>query len=632
MSVLRLGWRIATGTRGQRARSAMTAVACAIGVAVILLVWGIADSQIGQTTAFKASEVGWVLTGTVGVVALPVLALVATMARLSARVRDRRLANLRLLGLSAGQTRLVAAVEVAVAAVVGALVGVLGFLALLPVVAAVDVSGVEWTVSSLVPPVFAWVCVLLGVPVVAVLVAVLPQRLSSRAVLAQSRQADVRPPGLWRVVPVLAGIGLCWTAQTSFDASGARHLWIVPVMMAGILLLGVGMLLVVPTFVRLVAVVVFRWGRGPLATLVGRRLQTQPAGATRVISSLMVGLFVVIAANGVIGAFEATPQYVSAADHVEREQRAEVTVRAKQVDRAVAELVEFDGVRAVAAYPILRATSAESAADPDPDGWEDTASVLVARCADLGELAGCRDGVVNLVGHPFMAEPSTLLVKRLRNWNGRGRAIEVTTAGATRLDQEEFERAAGVLESTPAVVVSPDLAGVAELLPETDRALAVRAGPGRDLTDRLMAAGHTVSTLPDYEYYDFVQGMRTLVWTLATVVLSIGLLTFTVAGIDRALGRRRELTALRLVGTPGWLLRLAQWLEAALPTVLGTVLAIAAGHYAGATYLLVGGDMEAPAGATGVLVLAAVLGSVVLAWITTLGTTARLDPDHIRAE
>lgn len=632
MNVLRLGLRLATGTAGQRARSAMTVVAAAIGVAVLLLVWGIADSQIVGTTAFKTSEVGWVLAGTIGLVGLPVLALVATMARLSARVRDRRLANLRLLGLSAGQTRLVAGVEVAVAAIVGALVGVVGFLALLPGVAAVDVSGVEWTARSLVPPVGAWVCVLLGVPTVAVLTAVLPQRLATRRALAQARQADVRTPGLWRVGPALAGLALCWVAQTTLDGSGERPLWVVPVMMVGVLVLGVGMLLVVPTFVRLVAAVVLRWGRGPLATLVGRRLQTQPAGATRVISALMVGLFVVVGANGVVAAFESMPQYVGAADHVERAQRTEVTVRAPRVERAVADLAEIEGVRRVVPYPLLHAETVESAANPDPDGWLETASVLVARCADLGPVTGCRDDVVNLVGHPFGEETEALRVQTVRKWQPRGPVLEVSTAGAVQLDQQEFERAAGVLESTPAVVISPDVAGLGELLPGTDRAIAVHAGPGRDLHDRVLAAGYNWTTLSDYEYYDFVQGMRTLASTLAAVVLSIGLFTFTVAGIDRALGRRRELTALRLVGTPGWMLRTAQWLEAALPTVLGTVLAIAAGHYAGTTYLLVGGDMVMETEGTTTLLAVAVLVSMLLAWITTLGTTARLDPEHVRTE
>lgn len=67
-------------------------------------------------------------------------------------------------------------------------------------------------------------------------------------------------------------------------------------------------------------------------------------------------------------------------------------------------------------------------------------------------------------------------------------------------------------------------------------------------------------------------------------------------------------------------------------TVVGTVLAIAAGHYAGATYLLVGADVVMAPEGRGRSSWFAVLGSMLLAWITTLGTTARLDPEHLRAE
>lgn len=115
-------------------------------------------------------------------------------------------------------------------------------------------------------------------------------------------------------------------------------------------------------------------------------------------------------------------------------------------------------------------------------------------------------------------------------------------------------------------------------------------------------------------------------------IIAIGLLTFTIAGIDRALSRRRELTALRLIGAPGRLLRTAQWCEAAHPTVLGSLLAIAAGGYAGATYLQLDDDKVMPLTTAFALAAVATVTSMLLAWITTLGTTARLDPEHIRAE
>lgn len=126
--------------------------------------------------------------------------------------------------------------------------------------------------------------------------------------------------------------------------------------------------------------------------------------------------------------------------------------------------------------------------------------------------------------------------------------------------------------------------------------------------------------------------MLTLVWTLAAVILGIGLLTFAIAGTDRALNRRRELTALRLIGTPGSILRRAQWLEAALPTVLGSAFAIVTGAYAGATYLQLDEDKLMPMTETLALAGAAAATSMILALITVLGTAPRLNAEHIRAE
>lgn len=634
-SAVRLGLRLAVGTGGQRARSLMTLAASALGSLLLLLVWGIAYSQVGNTTAFGRQEVGLLIAGTIGMVGLPILVLVATIARLSARVRDRRLSNLRLLGLSAAQTRLVAATEVGLAGVAGTLLGAVGCFAVVPLVARIDIAGRDWTAASLLPPGFAWLCVLVGVPAVSMATAVAPQRLASRQVLAVSRRDDVTGVQLLRVVPLLAGLLLCWSTRSPWIDSGVGFLsrWEIRAIVAGIALLAIGMLLVVPVFVRLVAGLVLRVGNGPLVTLVGRRLQTQPASATRVISALMIGLFVIVAARAVLSAFLATPQYISAADFVERDQTAETTVAAAEVGAARDAIAGIVGVDRVASFPVLYAQPIGSAHDEG-----DTATVLVATCSELAgpgqALKGCRDGAVNLVGEPWFYNPDLeeAQVQRLDSWAPRGKPILLSMRGAATIDPASFDHLVGALQNTPAIIVPPDTPGIADLLDRTDHLVVAHAGPGRFLYDRMHAAGFQVDRMVDLENYDFVQGMRTLVWTLASVVLAIGLLTFTIAGIDRALSRRRELTALRLIGTPGQLLRTAQWLEAALPTMFGTLFAITAGGYAGATYLQLAGDKVVPSTAALALAAVAVIISAVLAGITTIGTTARLDPEHIRAE
>lgn len=113
-SAFLLGFRLSISKSDQRGRTILTGVASAVGVAVVLLVWGIAASSIGSTTRlwYNPGTVTLLMAGTIGMIALPVTVLVASIARLSASIRDRRLANLRLLGLTAGRTRIVAAAEV----------------------------------------------------------------------------------------------------------------------------------------------------------------------------------------------------------------------------------------------------------------------------------------------------------------------------------------------------------------------------------------------------------------------------------------------------------------------------------------------------------------------------------------
>jgi len=627
-----LGCRLAIGTRGQRARSAMTVATSSVGAVVLLLVWGVADSQVGTTTAFNSTEVSILIAGTIGMVALPVLVLVATIARLSAAVRERRLSNLRLLGLSATQTRMVAATEVGAASAVGTTIGVVATLALIPLLARIDVAGPDLSTRSLLPPTLAWVCVVVGVPIVSMATTATPQRPSSPRL--KGRRGDTGSVHPWRVVPLVVGFALCWSTRSPLiDKSATLPPLEVAALLVGIALLAIGIILVVPVFVTLVASLVLGLGRGPLATLTGRRLQTQPAAATRVIAVLMMGLFIVVGARGVMTAFLSSPQYTAAADFVERSQTVEVTASPDKTTSTADTLRSLAGVERVTTYPVLYAESVESTSE-----LEDTATVLVASCADLTSegtpIEGCSDSSVSMVGQPgfYHPDPEAITISAIHRNMPLREAMPVSMAGATTINTAEFEDAVGALSGTPVVVIPPDFPGVAELLPRTDGMVVAHAGPGRFLYDRVEDAGFRINSYVDLENYDFVQGMLTLVWTLAAVIISLGLLSFTVVGIDRALSRRRELTSLRLIGTPGRLLRQAQWLEAALPTVFGSLLAIAAGGYAGATYLQLDGDRTVPLTTALALAFIATVTSILLAWITTIGTTARLDPEHIRTQ
>ena len=136
-----------------------------------------------------------------------------------------------------------------------------------------------------------------------------------------------------------------------------------------------------------------------------------------------------------------------------------------------------------------------------------------------------------------------------------------------------------------------------------------------------------------FEDYDFVAGLRVLVWAIAAVILAVGLLAFAVAAIDRALARRREVVALQLAGVPASLLRRAQWLEAALPIGIGTLLAVGLGTLAGAAYLALADETTSlPWAQSLTLAGVAALSAVVIAGLTVVAASPRLRPDLIRAE
>jgi len=186
------------------------ALATTIGTLLMLTIVAIAHAeQLRDDTLYTSPEMRRLLAAIVLSVALPVLVLVATAGRLSAQLRDRRLGNLRLLGLTPLQTRTVAAVEAATAAVIGLLVGRLLFVAVRLLLPLVHIAGRHWRSASLLPSLAQQVLVLAGVLLAVLAVAAIPQRLSTSSALARARRSGAQRPSFLRALPLLVGIALC---------------------------------------------------------------------------------------------------------------------------------------------------------------------------------------------------------------------------------------------------------------------------------------------------------------------------------------------------------------------------------------------------------------------------------------
>ena len=633
---VRLGWRLAgEGANPARLRAAMVALSSAIGTAVLLCVVAVARAEtLVGPQVFRPGDMTPLLVAVVLTVAVPVLVLAATVGRLSSQLRDRRLANLRLLGLTPGQTRVVAVTEAGVAAVAGTLAGWLLFLLVRPLLAWSDLAGRSWELAWLRPTLLDYLLVLLAVPLAVAGVAALPQRLDMRAALARARRTDARPPSPWRIAPLAVGLVPCLWALLR-DQPGEATNTEAMVLFGGFALMGLGVVLVLPVLVRLVADGLLRLPSGPASTIAARRLQAQPAGVSRVVSGLLIGLFVVTGARSVVVAFEDTPQYQQSARSVLEQQRILVSS-----DRAGLESAQQLAARALQLRGVEQALPLPRLASPCTAAGDPCLEAIVASCAELAviapRLSGCREGEPmwlaggeDRFGGPV---PETVSWHASDYGHGEGSPSVTTAVPTARIVGEVWT------ELSPAdadVLLPPGTEGVAKAVETSQTTVLVLAGPGRDLIDRIDAADLGGSGYSAYgtEDYDFVAGLRALVWAVAAVVLGVGLLSFAVAAVDRALARRREVVSLQLLGVPPRVLRRAQWIEASLPIGVGSLLAVGLGLLAGATYLgLAESTLSAPYQQSLALAAVALVGAVVVAGLTVVAASPRIRPELIRAE
>lgn len=621
---LLLGLRLSVGTPGQRTRSIFVVLATAVGSLLLLSTLAVGSAISVTDNGYSTSERDRLALSIVAAVALPILVLAASVGRLSASVRERRLANLRLLGLSASQTRIVAAGEAGVSAVVGTLLGAVLYLVTRQGLVGLSLAGHSWSSGVLDPTAVGWFLVLAGLPALVSSSAALPVRARSAGALARARRAATGRPSAWWGMPLVVGVTLCVVQlflprQQNPDAG---HFLL---FFTGVIGSGLGVVLVAPWVVRGLADLLVRHAPGPVTRIAGRRLQAQPGGVVRVMSALMIGLFLVTGARSVLVAFEEVAEYADADAAIHREQRVAFQVSAAREASVTARARAVGGVSEVVTLPRLRGLTHA------PTG-RSTATVLVATCAQLlrvqPALRGCVDAPMS-TGNGMVTQGEVTL-------RSHGAEFARFTVPQQRLGSPSSGSWPGALAPLEAdFVLPPDTPGLQSALRQAERTGLVRAAPGRDLPFELADTGVAVQNSADYGYYDFVAGLRTILWTVAAVVLGVGLLTLGLGAVDRAVARRRELASLRVLGTSPSVLRRAQLLEAAIPSVAGSLLAIATGFLAGATYLRLTDldhQLRVPWASAAGFAVVSVAASLLVAAATVVATNTRVTADLIRQE
>jgi hypothetical protein len=240
--------------------------------------------------------------GAVGLL-VPVVVFVSTSTRLGAARREQRFAALRLAGATPRQTNLVAAVEAGAAAVVGAAVGLVGYVLLRPMAAAIEIDGEPSFVADVrVPPVLL-VALLVAVPLVAAVAAMASLRRLQISPLGVARRAERPRPTARRLLPIVFG-SVAFVASLWFALSAEDTVAIVPVM-ASFALMIVGIVAAGPWLTVLVARAIRHLGRRAGTLLAGRRLEDDPATGFRAVSGLVLAVFVASTFAGVTPAIMA---------------------------------------------------------------------------------------------------------------------------------------------------------------------------------------------------------------------------------------------------------------------------------------------------------------------------------------
>ena len=158
----RIAWMLARAGGGSRSATVLPIVAFGVVTALLLVVaggasafWAWTDADAGLYQVLSAIALA--------LLAVPLVSLGGAAARLSARRRDDRLATLRLLGCTPGMVARLTVLESTSLAFLGAVAGVAGYFALVPLVGLISFRGEPLGAASLILPAWGILSVVVGV-------------------------------------------------------------------------------------------------------------------------------------------------------------------------------------------------------------------------------------------------------------------------------------------------------------------------------------------------------------------------------------------------------------------------------------------------------------------------------------
>ncbi|WP_432032848.1 FtsX-like permease family protein [Streptomyces antibioticus] len=566
-----------------------------------------------------------------GVVLLPLAVYLSVCARLSAAARIRRLAALRLVGLSKKGVQRVNAAETVAAALLGTVAGLGVYAVANQLISRVGLPGFRWYPSDGSLSLSAVLICLIGCPALAWFAGALGARKAAANPLAVRRSAVEKPPARWGLLPLVPGLGIV----VGYCVAGAtghapRDTSISAVLMpVAVVLVGIGLVLSLPVLSRALARTLARTSRSLPLGLAMRRNELEPGGALRVATGLVLLVYAASLVQGVLIELDQVSKNTSP-----------VQAYVLRLDRVTAEQQKaLESVAGVRGHGVTVRSWSDGQAEFPP-----RINAVFATCAQLRgmvpKMGRCPTGRPFRVKNPHDlpnedSRPGASFPFRLRNEKGEAHVLEVRVPER----QVVFEDESGLAALSSGDVVLPPsalpdgfrpedamLTLVSDSEPGTVRSVLDGIG-GVDPTVEVDTPGVVVTALQQ------ITVVRTILAMGMVLGLIIGVAAYLVAATDRAIERRPQVTALSLLGARPRTLRSVQVVQVVLPLAMGLVLAVVTGKAAESSYLVTGGGAIFWDGAGVPLLLACALGAVVIATLGSLPLVGRrIDPELIRRD
>ncbi|MGW4851279.1 FtsX-like permease family protein [Streptomyces sp. NPDC004288] len=560
------------------------------------------------------------------IVLLPLGIFLSVCARLSGESRARRLAALRLVGLSAKDTLRVNAGESVLAALLGAVLGVLGYLVTNEAMARIGLPGLHWYPPDGRPEGTTVAVCLVGCPALAWVVGQFSARRAALSPISVRRTSERKEPrkfGMLLLVPGLGVIvGYCVLSIMGRDPSGgSASSLLVP---GAVLLTGAGLVLGLAPTTAWLAKRLAHAAKSLPVSLAMRRTEVDPGSSLRVVTGLVLLVFGASLTQGVL---------------IELDQVSHRTAPLQQYDIPMSDVSSAQR-EALAKVPGVEATAVSYNSWDPLDGTDVAhADLVAATCAQLSayteQTTGCVDGKIMQLRDdraPFEYDPRPGERYPFALTNGQKVLLTVPSERVTLRPWDVPLFRSGALLVPPSLL-PPGLADADGTL-----TLVSRADPAtvRSVLDGIGGVAPTASVEPVGIVIDSLAQLtviRSLLVVGMVLGLVIGVSAFVVSVADRAMERRGQVAALVLLGARASTLRVVQVVQVLLPLAVGLGGAVVAGWLAESSYLITGGgavhwDWEGLP-----LLFACALGVMLAAALASVPMVRRhVDPEHIRRD